>query len=97
REAEAARPEDLSAEERARMDSLKERLRAAGAFRRAAMPAVPARTPLLQRLRDLLLGDSWQQPVAIAAGVVIASVLVLRFAGLSEPDQSSVIRGRGAP
>jgi hypothetical protein len=97
REAEAARAEDLSAEERARMDSLGERLRAAGAFRSAVAAALPARAPLLQRLRDLLLGESWRRPLAIAAGVVVATALGVRLAGVGEPDESSVIRGGGTP
>lgn len=93
REAEAARTEDLDAPEKARMDALKARLQAAGAFRPAPAPA-PA-PGWGERLRALLLGDSWQRPLAIAAGVLLASVLALRLAlpGGDDDDPSRTLRG----
>lgn len=93
REAESARAEDLDVPERARMDALKARLQAAGAFRPA--PAAPPAPGWGERLRALLLGDSWQRPLAIAAGLVLASVLALRLAlpGGADDDPSRTLRG----
>ncbi len=93
READAARADDLDAQEKARMASLKARLQAAGAFRPAPAPA-PA-PGWGARLRALLLGDSWQRPLAIAAGLVLASVLALRLAlpGGDDDDPSRTLRG----
>lgn len=94
REGEQARADDLSAEEQARMASLKERLRAAGAFRPAPVP--PRAPGFGERLRALLLGDSWQRPFAIAAGVLLASVLALKL-GMpigEDDDPSRTMRGQ---
>ena len=93
READEARAANLSADEQARMAALKERLRAAGAFRPA--PVTPAAPRWGERLRTLLLGDSWQRPFAIAAGVLLASVLALRLAGPGDDDDPSrALRGK---
>lgn len=94
RDAEQARADDLSEEERARMASLKQRLQAAGAFRPA--PAPPRAPGWGERLRVLVFGDSWQRPLAIAAGVVLASVLALRLAAPidDDDDPSRTLRGR---
>lgn len=93
REGEQARAEDLSDAERQRMDALKQRLQAAGAFRPA--PAPPAAPGWGERLRTLLLGDSWQRPFAIAAGVLLASVLALRLGGpVGDDDPSRTLRGQ---
>lgn len=94
REAEQARLEDLSEAEQARMEGLKQRLLAAGAFRPA--PAAPTSPGWGERLRTLLLGDSWQRPFAIAAGVLLASVLALRLGGPvgDDDDPSRTLRGQ---
>jgi len=95
REAEQAQAADLTTDEKAKMDSLKLRLQAAGAFRPA--PVAPARPSLGARIRQLLLGDSWQRPVAIAAGVVLASVLALRLVPSGDDDDPSrTLRGQPA-
>lgn len=93
REGEQARLEDLSEAERARMEGLKQRLLAAGAFRPAPAAPVPGWGA---RLRTLLLGDSWQRPFAIAAGVLLAGVLALRLGGPvgDDDDPSRTLRGR---
>lgn len=93
REAERATAADLGADEQARMASLKARLQAAGAFRPAAAP--PPAPGWGARLRALLLGDSWQRPLAIAAGVLLASVLALRLGlpGGDDDDPSRTLRG----
>lgn len=93
REGEQARAEDLSDADRARMEALRQRLQAAGAFRPA--PAAPRAPGWGERLRTLLLGDSWQRPFALAAGVLLASVLVLRLAGPGDDDDPSrTLRGQ---
>jgi hypothetical protein len=75
------------------MDALKQRLQAAGAFRPA--PATPPAPGWGERLRTLLLGDSWQRPFALAAGVLLASVLVLRLAAPGDDDDPSrTLRGQ---
>lgn len=94
REAERATAADLGADEQARMASLKARLQAAGAFRPAVTP--PAALGWGGRLRALLLGDSWQRPLAVAAGVLLASLLVLRLTLPGDDDDPSRTL-RGAP
>lgn len=94
REAEQATLADLDAGERARMDALKARLQAAGAFRPAA--AAPPAPGWSGRLRALLLGDAWQRPLAVAAGLLLASLLVLRL-GLPGDDDNPSRTLRGAP
>lgn len=90
REAERARADDLDEAERARMDSLKQRLVAAGAFRPPPAPAPGA----LARWRDRLFGGSWQRPLALAAGVLLASVLGLRLLPTADDeDPSRTLRG----
>src|SRR5437773_10825210 len=76
REAEQASAADLDADERAKMDALKQRLLAAGAWR-SAEPArdyssgprrsVPRRRlpALLSGLRELLAGAGWQRSLAL--------------------------------
>ncbi|MBX3604737.1 MAG: hypothetical protein KF788_05685 [Piscinibacter sp.] len=95
REAEQARAEDFSEAERAQMDGLKRRLQAAGAFRPEPVP--PAAPGWGERLRALLLGDSWHRPVALAAGVLLASVLLLRLTAPGDDDDPSrTLRGGAA-
>lgn len=90
REAGQARAEDLSADEKAKMASLKLRLQAAGVFCGAPRPAPGA----LARWRRWLFGDTWQRPLAIAAGVLMASVLALRLGpGGDGDDPSRTLRG----
>ena len=82
RDAEQARADELSDEERARMASLKQRLLAAGAFRPAP---VPPRAP------------GWaERLLALAAGVLLASVLVLRLTLPGDDDDPSRTQ-RGKP
>lgn len=97
REAERATAADLGADERARMASLKARLQAAGVFRPVTPAVAPPPAPGWGgKLRALLLGDSWQRPLAIAAGLLLASVLVLRL-GLPGDDDDPSRTLRGAP
>lgn len=109
REAESARSEELSDAERARMDTIKQRLIEAGVFRKIAgsvdrQPPAPSAssTPARQRslwdgLRELLFGGTWQRPLALAASLLLATVLVLHM-GLPQRDEApDVMRGEPHP
>lgn len=95
REAEAARAEDLGVAERAEMDGIKRRLIAAGAFR-ASVPVQPPHpwTRWIGGLFKGLFDSNWQRPLAVAAGLVVATVIVLRLdPGLDADDPSTTLRG----
>jgi hypothetical protein len=93
-EAESADAAQWTAAERERMAALKERLRLAGAFRPAPAPPPGA----LAWLRAWLLGPgggegiAWARPLALAAGVAIVGLVVVR---LWEPDRDPAYEPRG--
>lgn len=98
RSAEMATMADLDSEEKARMAALKQRLIDQGLL---GVPVVPvaSKTPrfvehtsLLQRIRDVLLGDGWQRPVAFAASVIFGILIVLKIA-FPPPTEENIMRG----
>lgn len=107
-EAEEARTEDLSVHERSQMDAIKQQLIDQGVLGSPISPALEryqeqtrrkkssnyyAQT-LPNKLLQWLLGDNWQRPLAIAASLLVATVVVMQTLPQGGNDvESNVIRG----
>lgn len=101
RDAERAAVEDLSAEERARMDAIKRRLLAEGVFSGpsrdpAASPHAPGVQRALEWLRSALGGSGWPRWVTVAASLLIVCGVILQLA-LPPSTPPDVERGAVEP
>lgn len=94
RRAEEASATDWTPQEAAQMDALRKCLTASGVLPAAAKKAPPA-LGWATRLQHLLLGEnvSFARTFAVAAGVVMATIVVLKMAPDAGPDPSTVLRG----
>lgn len=97
REAHAAQASDLSDQEAAQMAELKQRLVQQGVLPPPRNQPSKARPPQQikwwRALTDTLLGGGWPRSMAMAASVVLVSVVVLRLAFVPTTDPD-IERGR---
>lgn len=96
-EAEAKAGTALSPSEQAHLDAIKQQLLAQGVLA-PAKPPLTVRAPSsgLRKRLAWLLGGGWQAPLAVAASLMLASVLVLQLT-LPPDDTAPVERGRPTP
>lgn len=97
RAAESATDADLTGEEKARMLVIKQHLIERGLLG-APIAKSPSRTEarpsLLQRLKEAVFGSGWHGPVAVAASLMLAALVVLKIA-LPPPDNVRGANVRG--
>lgn len=107
REAEGASTEELSADERAKMDALKHRLVFSGVLPTTTRSTRPVILPLpvsgkstsstsndlLTGLGGLVFGGNLQRLVAIAASLLLVSLVAIKVGMPSKPTVKDVMRG----
>ncbi len=108
-EAESARADELSVQEKSKMDAIKQQLIDQGAFASPISPALDRHREqrrrkkssnndeqtLPNKLVQWLFGHNWQRPMFIAASMLIATVVVMQTLPKGGDDvESNAIRGK---
>lgn len=99
RAAESATEADLTAEEKACMLVIKQHLidrELLGAPVTKLPERVKPRSSLLQRLKETVFGSGWRGPVAVAASLMLTTLVVLEIA-LPPPEEKDIVRGAATP